>query len=284
MSMLQVEILGEPAIHWAGCELQTPNGQIRALLFRLAAQCEPLPIEHIGFLFWSGQSTEYRKRNAVRLCNRLQRQLPTDNALVIEDDDVALNSSVVWSDAIVFRQLAEDYNHTHRTMILTALVELYKGPFLDGFSLPGCVAYNSWITLARRLWARDYLTAMQTLVEQSMVVGDFEKAINVAQRYLAENPTEETIYRHLIELHGLCGDQPAAHKQYEVCTDVLRRDRGRSPGEVTTRAYQSAMAGSLDHKEIVSKFVSHLEFADHQTGRRRWQHEPKPRRQKILLF
>ena len=70
---------------------------------------------------------------------------PIDNALVFEEEGVGVNLSQVWSDAILFRQLADDYNQTARIDLLSALVNLYKGPFLDGLMLAGCVEYNSWM-------------------------------------------------------------------------------------------------------------------------------------------
>lgn len=284
MSMLQVAMLGRPFVRWSGCEINEPGGQARALLFRLAAQPDPIPREHLGFLFWPGQSDTSKMRNVTRLCNRLQRLLPISSALVLDEEVVSLNLSQVWSDTILFRQLAEDYNRTPRISLLTALVDLYKGPFLDGYRLHGCVEYRSWIVLARRLWERDYLAALQTLVEQSMAVGDFPLAISMARRYLAVEQADDTMHRHLIELYGLCGDRPAAEKQHERCVQVLRRERGCCPTDATYTAYRSAMAGALDLRQIACQFEPYLEFADHEQGRRQWQYEPKPRRQKILLF
>lgn len=283
MSMLKIMVLGNPAIFWAEEEVRVPGGRTSALLYRLAAQSEPIPREHLGFLFWPRQSEEGMKRNVTRLCNQLQRALPIGNALIMGVEGVSLNTSLVWSDAILFRQLAQDYNRSQRMVLLCALIDLYRGPFLDGFSLSGSVEHNLWVNLARRLWERDYLTALQTLVEQSMLLGDFQQAITVAQRYLALDPVDESMHRRLIELYGLCGDSAAAHRQFEDCAAILLRERGRNPVEATNVVHRSALAGDLDHKQIVLPFEPRLKFAERERGRRQWQYESKPRRQKILL-
>ena len=204
--------------------------------------------------------------------------------MLIGEETVGLNLSLVWSDAILFRQLAEDFNRTPRLAILCALVDLYKGPFLDGYSIHGCVQYNQWINLARRLWERDFLAALNVLVEQSMAMGDFERAICMARRYLDVTQWDETMHRRLIELYGLVGDHPAVQEQYAACVNVLRRERGRDPETSTTIAYRSALANDLDPKQIAHSFEPHLNFAEHHQARRQWQYEPKPRRRKILLF
>lgn len=284
MPMLKISELGKPSIQWADNEVDVPVGQSQALLFRLGAQREPIPYEHLGFLIWPGQPEVIKKRNISRLCNRLQRLLPTGNALIIGDRDVGLNTALIWSDAILFQQLAEDYNRSPRIFLLRSLIDLYRGPFLHGFMLSGCFEYNSWINVARRLWTRDYLAALQTLVEQSMGIGDFQLAITMARRYIDLCQADEVMHRHLIELYGLCGDRAAVQEQYDVCIEVLRRERGRDPGEATTMAYRSAMVEGLDYREIALPFTPHLEFADHQEGRRQLQYEPKLRRHKILSF
>ncbi len=200
------------------------------------------------------------------------------------DEGVSLNLSQVWSDAILFMQLAQDYNRTPRAVLLCALIDLYKGPFLDGFSLAGSAEHTAWVNLARRRWERHYLTALQTLVEQSMRLGDFQQAIDAAQRYLTLNPQDEAMHRHLIELYGFHGDETAVQSEYDTCTEILRREQGRDPTDATTVAFRSALSGSLDYRKITHRFEAHLDFADHQERRRQWQFEPKLRRQKILLF
>ena len=284
MSMLQIYLLGEPRICWANCPVESLKGRSQALLFRLAEGCEPISRQHLGFLFWPSQPAATVKRRVTKLCNHLQRSLPISNALTIGGDTVGLNRSLVWSDALLFRQLAEDYNRTPRLALLCALVDLYKGPLLDGYVLNGCTEYSRWIKQARRLWERDYLAALGVLVEQSMAQGDFQQAIAMARRYLAVNPTHETMHRHLIELHGICGDCSAAQEQYEICAELLRRERGRDPAELTSMAYRFAMTNDVDYRRIALSFEPHLDFADRRQRRRQWQDEPKPRRQKILLF
>jgi DNA-binding SARP family transcriptional activator len=284
MSMLQISILGKPAVSFAGHEVAVPGGRASALLYRLAAQSESVPREHLGFLFWPTQPEDGMRRNLTRLCNQLQRALPVGNALIMDDEGVSLNMSLVWSDAVLFLQLARDYNRTPRMVLLCALLDLYRGPFLDEFSLLGSVEHKLWVNLARRHWERDHLTALRTLVEQSMRLGDFQQAISVARRYLAVDPADESMHRHLIELYGLSGDSVAVQRQYEACAALLLRERGRTPDETTDVVRRSALAGDLDHKQIVLPFEPHLEFADREQGRRQWQYESKPRRQKILPF
>lgn len=49
---IQITLLGAPAITYQGEPLLINRSQIRSLLFRLAAQSEPLPRDLLAQLFW----------------------------------------------------------------------------------------------------------------------------------------------------------------------------------------------------------------------------------------
>lgn len=54
--VLQVSILGPPAVSWSGRALTIPRRQARALFYRLAANLHPIPREQLCFLFWPDTS------------------------------------------------------------------------------------------------------------------------------------------------------------------------------------------------------------------------------------
>ncbi len=49
---LGVYLLGPPRVEWAGDPWDIPRRQVRALLYRLAVQPDPVPRERLCFLFW----------------------------------------------------------------------------------------------------------------------------------------------------------------------------------------------------------------------------------------
>lgn len=108
-------------------------------------------------------------------------------------------------------------------------IDLYRGPFLAGFSLPDSAEFEVWAFQERSAWERLYLEALSTLLEQRAARGEFEAAITCAQRYLATDDLAEEVHRRLIELYAASGDRSAALRQFEYCATVLERELGVEP-------------------------------------------------------
>ena len=51
-TILQIYLLGLPVVRWAGHSLTVSRRQVRALLYRLAAETQPIPRERLSGLFW----------------------------------------------------------------------------------------------------------------------------------------------------------------------------------------------------------------------------------------
>jgi len=66
---------------------------------------------------------------------------------------------VAFGDALTLATSRGELAH-----VATA-VDLYTGPFLDGFSLPASAEFDSWVIQERQSWARRYLDALTILVD-----------------------------------------------------------------------------------------------------------------------
>lgn len=102
---LWVYMLGPPNVEWAGRAVVIPRRQARALLYRLAARLQPVPREHLCYLFWSDTDESTARRNLSRLLTHLRRALATPKVLVTSGDYVGLDSRRVWSDTATFERL-----------------------------------------------------------------------------------------------------------------------------------------------------------------------------------
>jgi len=69
--------------------------------------------------------------------------------------------------------------------LLLQAIDLYRGPFLAGFSLSDCPEYENWILLERQCWERFYLETLTLFINECAAQGDMTAAIALAQRYLA---------------------------------------------------------------------------------------------------
>jgi DNA-binding SARP family transcriptional activator/predicted ATPase len=258
---LRVYLLGPLRVEWAGRPLVMPRRQPRALLYRLAARLQPVPREHLCFLFWPDIPESTARRNFTRLLTHLRRALPRPEVLLVSDDHVGLDSDKVWSDAAVFEQLCAaltpiplhplpplpkgegEGGRGVRGEVLRQVVDLYRGPFLAGFSLPECPEFEAWSSQERYTLERLYLEALDALVEDCTAQAAYDEAITYAQRYLESDDLAEKVHRHLIELYALTDHRREAQRQYERCAAVLERELGVSPLPETRAAYQAAVLG-----------------------------------------
>lgn len=89
--VLKVYLLGSPSVESGGAPLVIARRQVRALLYRLAAELQPLPREQLCFLFWPDTPEATAHRNLTGLLSHLRRALPVAQVLVAEDERIWLD-------------------------------------------------------------------------------------------------------------------------------------------------------------------------------------------------
>ncbi len=260
---LRIYLLGPPGVEWAGCPLVIPRRQARALLYRLAVQLQPVPREHLCFLFWPDTPESTARRNLSHLLTHLRRALPAPEVLLDSDDQVGLDPQRAWSDVTAFERLCAALTSSPlhpppplpilgegeggrggrgEGEVLQQAVNLYRGPFLAGFSLPDSPEFEAWATQERYAWERLYLEALATLIEERAARGEHDAAIAYARRYLETDDLAEDVHRRLIELYATAGHRSEALRQFERCAVILERELGVSPLPETRAVYQAILA------------------------------------------
>jgi len=245
MTALDIRLLGPPLIIWGEETVHITRRQTRALLYRLAAQMEPMPREHLCYLFWANSPEVEARRNLSHLLTHLRASLPAVDLLLSENDYILLNGTRVYSDTDQFITGCEAYQHDPRMDLLYELQNLYRGPLLAGFSLPGSPEFETWVTVEQAGMERMYLEVLALLVEEHIRSGAFGDAIQYAEEYLLINGFDEEMHCRLIELYGVVGDRGAALRQYQRCADTLRRELGLRPSALTQNAYGRVLGGVL---------------------------------------
>lgn len=240
-AILRVHLLGPPDVKWAGRSLVIPRRQTRALLYRLAIRLKPVPREQLCYVFWPDTPESTARRNLSRLLTHLRRALPMPEVLLPTNDHIGLDPERAWSDAATFERLCTIFEPERYAEPLQQAVELYRRPFLDGFSLSGNPEFEEWATFERRTFERFYLKVLVDLIENRTGQGAYDDAITYAQRYLAFDELAEPIHRRLIELYVATGNRGAALRQYEQCTMILNRELGVSPLPETQAACRTAL-------------------------------------------
>jgi predicted ATPase/DNA-binding SARP family transcriptional activator len=248
---LRIYTLGPPKVAWQDRAFALSRRQARALLYRLAAELEHVPRETLSFIFWSDAPESTARRNLSRLLSHLRNTLPDPGLIVTSGEYVGLDRDRVWSDAAAFVHLCAATPDGSTPEALEQAVGLYRGPFLEGFALPGNGEYEEWANAERGVLQRQYLDALSGLCDSYASAGAHDKAIAAAERYLAVDELSEEVHRRLIELYAARGDRGAAIRQFEKCTAVLERELGVDPLPETRAVYQTVLERSASEDPTV---------------------------------
>ncbi len=240
---LRFHLLGSPIVAWNDTVLAISRRSVRALLYRLACASKPVTRGHLHLLFWPDVPDLVARRNLSHLLTHLRRALPQPQIVVATSEEVCLESSQTWCDVFEFKNAV--FDPTTDTSHLRHLVSLYRGPFLNGFDLPGCPEFEHWCIVERSTLEHQYLKVLKHLVERCTTGGEVSRAIQYAQQYLETDPLSETMHRRLIQLYAAAGDRHLALQQFERCSSILESDLGVSPLPETRAVYQAVLFGQL---------------------------------------
>jgi DNA-binding SARP family transcriptional activator/tetratricopeptide (TPR) repeat protein len=123
-----------------------------AVLAVLALTRRPLPRDTLLGLFWA-EHDEGRARHSLSNALSSLRGALGERSITTRDADVALDSSAPLDvDAIEFAEAVEQRDYARA-------VDLYHGPFLEGFHVDDSPAFDQWATRERRRLEAMFLKA-----------------------------------------------------------------------------------------------------------------------------
>jgi DNA-binding SARP family transcriptional activator len=222
--------------------LNIPRRHVRGLLYHLAAQSTPSPRANLCLLLWPDIPEANARRNLTRALTHLRRALPAPTALITDEETVQLDKQSFWCDALELRKLIQAEADARD---LGEAVDLYRGSFLEGFYLPGCLEFERWASQEGGALENIYLGALSRLIEAETAKQDYGSAIQYARRYLASDEMAEEMHCRLIWLYALNGERIKALRQFEACVSILERELGTRPLSETRAIYESVLEGKL---------------------------------------
>jgi len=129
---------------------------------------------------------------------------------------------------------------------LQSAIALYRGPFLDSFSLADSPTFEQWVLQTREQLSRRVLKALSTLVEYHTAREEYEQALPYAYRGVELEPWREEAHQQLMRLLALRGERSAALAQFEKCRQALAEELGVEPGAATVTLYEQIRDGKLE--------------------------------------
>jgi DNA-binding SARP family transcriptional activator len=120
--------------------------------------------------------------------------------------DIRLNPAAVECDVLAF-------DAALRQGRLADAVELYRGPFLDGFQLPGADEFERWAEDARERYAHRCADALRELARRAERAGDVATEVGWGRRLVALDPLDSAATLALVDALGRAGDAPGAQRR-----------------------------------------------------------------------
>lgn len=252
MSTLKLSLLGPPRVELARQVLAIQRRKAQALLFFLAVTGAPQRRETVATLLWPENNHQQAHGSLRRHLSELN-QLFGHDWLAGDREWIGLASTAdLWLDVAAFQQaLAQCQKHPHppnevcRACItpLTDAVDLYRGDFLTGFTLPACPAFDEWQFFQAEALRQALATALERLVRIHTEQSEPEAALSYAQRWLRLEPLHEPIHRQLMHLYAATGQVAAALRQYELCVQWLQKELDVPPESETIALVEQIRRG-----------------------------------------
>lgn len=237
----------------------------RALLAYLATESDrPHRRQSLAGLLWPDYP-ERSARTSLRTALANLRQVIGDRRanppfLLITRQTLALNTdSDIWVDLAVLNRLLNAKEYLQPSIDdLEKAVDLYQGPFLEGFTLADSAPFDEWILLQRERLERQMMVALGRLVESYKELGNQQKALLYAGRRVELDPWQDPAQRELMRLLAITGRRAAALVQYHAFQRLLAEELGVEPEKRTDRLYEDIREGKLI-ESVVAPPVGSLE-------------------------
>lgn len=174
----------------------------------------------VAFL-WPDADAERGRKLLSDSIYRINQALGAD-AITGAGEDVRLNRTVVGSDVADFEAAVEARDWRRA-------IEVYAGPFLDGFFLPGASEFDQWLENERAQYARTAAKALEALAVDARDAGRVAEAVDWWQRLAAVSPDDSRVAMELMRSLEASGNRAAALRHARVHSVLLRETLGVEP-------------------------------------------------------
>lgn len=257
---------------FGGAVVEGPDGPLSgriaqrrqlALLAYLSLQGErPTSRDKLLSLFWPESDSERARHNLADGVYLIRKALGDESVLSF-GDDVLLSRDAIRSDAARFDDAVDAGE-------LKQAVELYAGPFLDGFHLPDSREFEDWLSRERERLARAHLGALEALAEQADTSDRPREAAEWWRKAAAVAPDNSRVALGLMRALAAAGDRAGAIRWAGVHRQILQEDLGIDPDPALVSVAQELRDGFDAERNAPEEFAepghSAEEDAPHDTG------------------
>ncbi len=218
----------------------------------------PYTRERLASLFWP-ESDHERGRDTLRYTLGTVRAAlhePHEPAHVqVSRDTIAIDAAADCDlDVLTF----EEANSAARSLArstpdgpedsnplvakLKGAMSLWRGEFMDGFSLPDAPGFDEWASVQRERCHRWAELVFEQLALAQVAARDLPEAADTTGRWVALSPLNEAAHRQLMHIHLAAGEPITALQVYEACRGLLLHELAAEPAPETQALAERARA------------------------------------------
>lgn len=198
------------------------SGKPVAILVYLALAGGRASRDHIAELFWPGASLSEARHDLRQILYRLRQFAGGAELVHTEGTDLQLSPTVTF-DFLEGEQAVAEGD-------LARVCELFRGNFLEGFTVEGSKEFERWLEAQRSRFRGAWTLAARALAEQHLTSGDVERALALAEELAAVNPFDERAIRLVMSALVQSGRHATALARFQAYRELLGSEVEDVPG------------------------------------------------------
>ncbi|HEY6407325.1 MAG TPA: AAA family ATPase [Ktedonobacteraceae bacterium] len=253
MGHLKLALLGPPEVRHGGQVVPFRTRKALALLIYVVVKGGMHSREKLADLFWPASEEEQGRallRSTLVYVRKTLGEMGTPSHLLIEHGAIGFNVAsdftldlnalqAVWEGtraspgASGGQDGQKEAGDDHRLIQFQQAVTLYRGDFLEEFSLPDAPDFDEWCAFERAYWHRQMDAIFERLAQLHWERGEMRDAFEVTTRWITHDPFNEIAYQRLMQVQSAAGDRTAAWQTYETCRAMLAKEFHARPAPET---------------------------------------------------
>ena len=199
-------------------------------------------------LLWPESDPERARQTLTQSLYHTRKALGADDVFLAAAD-LRLNPNVLSTDVNEFEE-ALDAGQLQRA------VELYQGPFLDGFYVNGAPEFERWASEQRARLRGRYTQALEELAVRAAAAADHGAAVQWRQRLAALDPLNSRVALELMRSLATAGDRAGAIKHAQIHETMLREELNAAPNPAIVELADELRRTVLWHPRRVASHES----------------------------